>query len=358
MILVLQKDQAPLPEPEKGYAPTEWHLAQRIFPHSEMTSEAYESSREEAIEFGRKALKFKSGTMKWEFAGPVNVAGRITDIEMHHTDIMTIYACAASGGVYKSSDQGASWRQIFENEYTLSTGDLGVSYSDKNTLYLGTGEPNGGNGSVTYDGYGVFKSTDAGETWNHVGLENAGGIGRVEVNPQDPDNVFVACMGNLFAKNPDRGIYRTKNGGETWENVLFISDSTGGIDLCIHPTNPDTIYATMWERVRHAEYRHYGGPSSGMYRSYDGGDTWTELTNGLPKGEVSRIGLGMSMSDPNIIYAHYSNTDRVWIDCFKTTDGGDSWMATGSDNIEGNYWEGKIQVDPTDPNILWSINSF
>ena len=354
LTFIVQKDQTIYPEPEKGFAPTEWHLAQRIFPHKQMNPDAYEASRAEAIRFGKEALSLKSGLKRWEFAGPSNVGGRITDIEMHPSDLMTIYACAASGGLYKTTDQGATWRQIFENEYTLSTGDLGVAPSDKNILYLGTGEPNGGNGSVTYDGYGVFKSTDAGESWEHVGLENAGGIGRVEVNPQDPDNVFVACMGNLFAKNPDRGIYRTKDGGQTWENVLFISDSTGGIDLVIHPSNPDTIYASMWERVRHAEYRHYGGPTSGLYRSYDGGDTWTELTNGLPSGEVSRIGIGMAMSEPNIIYTHYSNTDREWIDCFKTTDGGDSWVATNS-NIQGNYWEGKIQVDPTNPNKLWSM---
>jgi photosystem II stability/assembly factor-like uncharacterized protein len=355
---LMATDEGPKPMPEPGFAPNNWMLAQRIYPHKEMKADFYEATREKTVEFGRKALKYKSGTLKWEFAGPVNVGGRITDVEMHHTDMQTIYACAASGGLYKSTDQGDSWRQIFENEYTLSTGDLGVAYSDKNILYLGTGEPNGGNGSVTYDGYGVFKSTNAGENWTHVGLENAGGIGRVEVNPEDPDIVFVACMGNLFSKNPERGIYRTKDGGETWENVLFISDSTGGIDLCIHPTNPDTIYATMWERVRHAEYRHYGGPTSGMYRSYDGGDTWDELTNGLPKGEISRIGLGMSMSNPEIIYAHYSNTDRQWIDCFKTTDGGDHWFATGSTNIEGNYWEGKIQVDPTNPDILWSMGVY
>ncbi len=354
IVMVIQKDHSTLPEPEPGYAPNEWLLSQRVFPHGEMNPDFYEAARSEAILFGKQALSFKSGAMKWEFAGPVNIGGRITDIEMHHTDLMTIYACAASGGLYKTSDQGASWKQIFENEYTLSTGDLGIAPSDKNILYLGTGEPNGGNGSVTYDGYGVFKSTDAGDSFVHVGLENAGGIGRVEINPQDPDNVFVACMGNLFANNPDRGIYRTKDGGETWENVLFISDSTGGIDLVIHPLHPDTIYASMWERVRHAEYRHYGGPTSGLYRSYDGGDTWTELTNGLPKGEVSRIGIGMAMSEPNIIYTHYSNTNREWIDCFKTTDGGDSWVATNS-NIQGNYWEGKIQVDPTNPDILWSM---
>ncbi len=351
MIILIPKDQKPASEP--GYAPNEWLLSQRVFPHGTMNPDYYEAARAEAIKFGKQALSFKSGTMKWEFAGPSNVGGRITDIEMHPSDLQTIYACAASGGLYKTSDQGASWKQIFENEYTLSTGDLGIAYSDKNILYLGTGEPNGGNGSITYDGYGVFKSTDAGESFVHVGLENAGGIGRVEVNPQDPDNVFVACMGNLFSNNPDRGIYRTKDGGETWENVLYISDSTGGIDLCIHPTHPDTVYATMWERVRHAEHRKYGGPTSGMYRSYDGGDTWTELTNGLPTGEISRIGLGMSMSDPNIIYAHYSSSDRVWIDCFKTSDGGDSWVATNS-NIEGTYWTAKIQVDPTNPNILWS----
>lgn len=336
-----------------GYKPTDWLLVQRIFPYEKMNPEAYEATRDQMIQLRSEAAKHKSSGADWEFAGPMNVGGRITDVEMHPSDLQTIYASAATGGIYRSKDQGKVWEQIFEDYETLSIGDMAIANTDKNILFVGSGEPNGGNGSITYDGYGVYKSTDGGDTFTHVGLENAGGIGRVEIDPQNPDRVFVACMGNLFANNPERGIYRTLDGGQTWENVLYISDSTGGIDIAIHPTHPDTIFASMWERRRYATYRSFGGESSGLYRSYDGGDTWEELTNGLPSGQISRIGIGMSFSNPNIIYTHYSSSDRQWIDVFKTIDGGDTWTATNS-NIEGNYWEGKIHVDPTNPDKVWS----
>lgn len=339
---------------KEPYKPNDWLLAQHVFPYGHMNPDAYEASRQQIIAVQEQLKQMKSGGEEWEFAGPMNVGGRISDVEMHPSDPNTIYACAASGGIYKSSDQGKEWNQIFDGYETLSIGDMAIANTDKRILYVGTGEPNGGNGSLTYDGYGVYKSIDEGASFTHVGLENAGGIGKVEIDPFNPDRVFVACMGNLFSNNPERGIFRTLDGGETWENVLYISDSTGGIDLVIHPTNPDIIFATMWERVRYATHRSYGGPSSGLYRSIDGGDTWNQLTNGLPSGDISRIGLGMCISQPDIIYAHYSDKNRNWIDLFKTTDGGDTWVATNS-NIQGNYWEGKVHVDPTNPDILWSM---
>ena len=249
---------------QEKYAPSDWLLAQHIFPHGTMDPQAYEDSRNQALAIQEELLTLKSGGDQWEFAGPMNVGGRISDVEMHPDDPETIFACAASGGIYKSSDQGKEWNQIFDGYATLSIGDMAIAKTDKRVLYVGTGEPNGGNGSVTYDGYGVYKSIDEGESFTHVGLENAGGIGKLIIDPTNADRVFVACMGNLFSNNPERGIYRTVDGGETWENVLYISDSTGGIDLVMHPTNPDIVFATMWERVRHATHRQYGGESSGL----------------------------------------------------------------------------------------------
>lgn len=339
---------------ESEYKPTDWLLAQHVYPYGEVDPVAYEESRQQMLQLQDELTSLKSSHGEvWEFAGPMNVGGRVTDIEMHPTDPNTIFACAATGGIYKSTDQGKQWAQIFDGYATLSIGDMDIARSDKRILYVGTGEPNGGNGSVTYDGYGVYKSTDEGISFTHVGLENAGGIGRVIIHPDNPDIVYVAAMGNLFANNPERGVYRTRDGGISWQNILYISDSTGAIDLIIHPTHPDTIYATMWERVRYATHRSYGGPTSGIYRSYNGGDTWDQLTNGLPSGNISRIGLGLCESQPNIIYAHYSDSDREWIDLFKTLDGGDTWFATNSD-LEGAYWEGKVHVDPTNPDIVWS----
>jgi len=180
----------------------------------------------------------------------MNVGGRVTDVEMHSSDTNTIYACAASGGIYKSIDQGREWNQIFDGYQTLSIGDMDIANTDKRILFVGTGEPNGGNGSVTYDGYGVYKSIDEGASFSHVGLENAGGIGKVEIDPSNPNRVFVAAMGNLFSNNPQRGIYRTTDGGESWENVLFISDSTGGIDLDSHQEGELLIFDITGKQIR------------------------------------------------------------------------------------------------------------
>lgn len=346
---------------DKLLKPTEWFLKQRIYPHENLNPEVYEEVRQLSISQRQKASGYKSGVEDWEMVGPYNVGGRITDVEMHPGDTETIYATAASGGIYKSPDKGVTWEQIFENNYTQSIGDMAIAKTDKNILYVGTGEPNIGQGSLTYDGYGVFKSTDAGSTWSHSGLENAGGIGRVEVDPGNPDRVFVAALGNVFAKNPERGVYRTTDGGETWENVLFISDSTGCIDLCINPVNTDIIYAAMWERVRYPHRRTYGGPESGIWKSTDGGETWAELTNGLPSAPMGRIGIDISLSEPGVLYALYANVNGTFHDVYKTTDGGESWTALNFDidyNSSYTWWFGKVQIHPNDSRILWLIDFY
>ncbi len=349
----IRKQFINMPEEFGKTIPSDWLMAQRVYPYERLNPDAYEASRQQAITIQKESARMKSSGENWEFVGPLSVGGRITDVEMHSSDLQTIFACAASGGIYRSKNQGKIWESIFDDYETSAIGDMAIAETDKNILYVGTGEPNCGHGSITYDGYGVYKSTDGGDSFFHVGLENAGGIGRVEVDPQNADRVFVACMGNLFANNPERGIYRTKDGGITWENVLFISDSTGGIDLEIHPTNPDTIYASMWERIRHATHRSYGGETSGLFRSYDGGDNWEELTVGLPTEKIGRIGIGISKSNPNILYSYYVGEDSYWIGCFKSIDGGDSWVGPNS-LVHGWYWGGKIQVDPTNPDRLWA----
>ncbi|MCD6347454.1 MAG: T9SS type A sorting domain-containing protein [Bacteroidales bacterium] len=335
--------------------PNDWMLMQRMYPYDKINPDAYDQSRQQAIQIRKDAARFKTDREDWESVGPYNVGGRVTDIEMHPTDPETIYVGAASGGVFKSLDKGKTWTQIFENEYTQSIGDLAIAETDKNILYLGTGEPNDGQGSITYDGYGVFKSTNGGSVWTPMGLENAGGIGRVEVDPTNADRVFVAAMGNLFSNNPERGVYRTTNGGQTWENVLYISDSTGAIDLCINHSNPNIIYAGMWERVRGPYHRTYGGPSTGLYRSTDGGDTWTQLTNGLPTGSMGRIGLGISRSQPDILYASYAKTSGSFEDVYKTTDGGDTWtdLNSGISASAYSWWFSKVQVHPNLPDVVW-----
>jgi len=336
----------------------EWMISQRIFPSGRMDYDAY-----------RQAISWRSSSMNrrsalgspnnWQFAGCINIGGRVTDVDMHASDLQTMYLGAASGGVFKSTDAGATWIPIFDQQGSLSIGDLAIAPSDPDILYAGTGEANGGGGSLTYDGDGVYKSIDGGITWTSVGLQLTRNTGRIAIDPVDPDRVFAATMGDLFGDNPERGVYRTTDGGTTWQQVLSMTDSTGAIEVVINPQHPDTVYASLWERVRRPDRRHYGGPSSGIYRSYDGGSTWTKLTSGLPQGvDLGRIGIDISQSNPNVLYATVTDYLGANIGIFKTVNHGNSWTDVTANFFPNaaSYWYGRIKIDPTDPDIVYEID--
>ena len=337
--------------------PNDYLWAQRAFPYQDVPSEAYYDALEWA---SNQTLSRGGGSLNWTLAGPDNVGGRITDVAMHQSDLQTIYAATASGGVWKSSDTGANWTPITDDLPSLSIGDIAIDPSDKNTLYCGTGETNGGGGSVTYDGRGVFKSTDGGDHWQSLGLEACGSIGRIEVDPQRPNHIFVAAMGRLFGNNPERGLYRSLDAGLSWDKKLFINDSVGVIDLAIHPQNPDTIFAVSWERTRRPNKRVYGGPGSGIWRSIDGGDHWTKLIAGLPDGvSTGRIGIAISASNPAILYATFARTNGSFEGVYKSSDNGDSWSLVPQNANPGyssyGWWFGQIRVHPSDANHIFNL---
>ena len=341
--------------------PNEWFYMQRAFPHETINHEAYLNALNTAKQMKTEAKSARASGV-WEFAGPVNTGGRLTDVEMHHSDLNTIYLGAASGGVFKSNDQGENWEPIFDDALSLSIGDIAIAPSDAEIIYVGTGEANAGGGSLAYDGVGIYKSEDAGSSWKNIGLPNSGSIGRIAIHPSNPDVAYVAAMGSLFDNSNDRGVYRTTNGGFGWNKVLYVSDSTGAIDLAINPESPDTVYAAMWERIRRPNRRSYGGPTSGIYRSIDGGQNWEELTNGLPTNASAkgRIGISISESDPNIVYAIYADQTGFFNGVYKTTDHGDTWTQTNDNSLSGAYssfgwWFGRIKVDPVDPDIAFVI---
>ena len=348
--------QKPNQKPAKHHTPepSDYLWAQRAFPYGSVPSEAYYAALDQA----QSPAQARGNNLLWELAGPTNVSGRITDVVMHPKDTSTIYAASASGGVWKSSNKGINWLPITDGLPSLSIGDIALDPADKNTLYVGTGEPNGGGGSVAYDGRGIFKSNDAGATWTSLGLEASGSIGRIEVDPKNPNRIYVAAMGHLFGNNPERGIFRSEDGGASWEKTLFINDSTGCIDLAIHPFDTDTVFAVTWQRTRRPNKRVYGGPGCAIWRSNDGGDSWEKLTVGLPASNLGRIGISVSPSHPNVLYALYADETGFFKGVYKSIDTGNSWseLNGGNPGYPGyGWWFGQIRVHPNDPDEVYTL---
>ena len=216
--------------------------------------------------------------------------------------MLTYYVGASSGGVFKSTDGGYSWQPIFDAQPAQSIGSLAVAFSDHNVVWAGTGEAwVRSNISI---GNGVYKSTDAGQTWKHMGLEKSGRIGRVAIDPRNPDVVFVAAMGHCYGPQKERGVYRTKDGGKTWEQVLFVDENTGCFEIAMDFNNPRILFAGMWPLLIRTWNRESGGPNGGLWKSTDGGDTWTRLKgHGLPEPPIGKVGVAISQSNPNVVYA-------------------------------------------------------
>lgn len=341
----------------------EWLYAQKAFPFGKADKHAQKMAvlQMQNARLQQKLLKTDADGDDWNFIGPYNIGGRVLDIDCPAGNENVIYVGTASGGVLKSTNGGASWDNIFDEQSTLSIGDIAIDPVDTSIIYIGTGEPGNGVGSVTYDGNGIYKSNNSGATWTNIGLNDGGNTGRIAINPQNNQIIFAAMLGDLFENTPDRGIYRSINGGDSWEKVLYINDSTGGIDVAINPENPNIIFAATWERVRRHDRRDYAGPGSRIYRSEDGGDTWEMLTSGLPFGttELSKITIAIAPTNPDIVFASIVGSNDKLKDIYKSTNGGDSWSAlncapevatTSQDN-----WFGGVRVDPNNENTIYWI---
>ena len=272
-------------------------------------------------------------------------------------DTNIIYAGASVGGVWKSIDAGSTWNVVFEDPGALSIGALALSKSDPNVIYAGTGEANASATSGAFFGNGIYRSDDAGVTWQHMGLESSNHIARIVVDKEDENRVFVAVAGLLYGKSEERGVYRSLDGGETWKRTLFVSDSTACIDLVMNPADDQVLFAATWERLRYPFFRSYAGLTSGVHRSTDGGNTWQRLTGGLPNnGDVGRIGLAMSDSDSSTVYAVYTSgpsTNR-FAGLYKSVNNGDTWLRADDGTLGGifssfGWFFGNVRVDPTNP---------
>lgn len=241
--------------------------------------------------------------------GPVVFGGRVTDLDVNPEDPTIFYAAYASGGLWKTINNGNTLFPVFDNQAVMTIGDIAVDWKNNETIWVGTGENNSSRSS--YSGSGIYKSTDKGKTWDYMGLGESHHIGRIIIHPTDPNKVWVAAMGHLYSSNRERGMYKTTDGGKTWKQTLYIDDNTGAIDLIIDPSNPDILYASMWHRERRAWNLLESGKSSGIYKSLDGGETWQLLTgegSGFPAGRgVGRIGLDLFPGNSQILYAFLDN---------------------------------------------------
>ncbi len=282
--------------------------------------------------------------------GPAIMGGRIDDFAVAEGNPSLVYAATASGGLWKTENHGTSWTTVFDTQVTSSIGAVALAPSDSNVVWVGTGEANGRQSSSW--GHGVYRSTDAGKTWTHCGLESTLAIGRIVVHPTDPNTAFVAAAGSLWGASQDRGVYKTTDGGKTWMQSLFVDADTGAIDLVIDPAIPSTLYASSYQR-RRTPFSYRGlGAGSGIHKTMDGGRTWVRLNEGLPKGPLGRIGLCLYKKNPAILYAIVEHDEGG---IFRTENGGASWTKTagmGANNRPSYY--SQIRVDPSNDQVVWT----
>ncbi len=312
--------------------------------------------------------------LRWKHIGPVHMSGRVTDIAKPLDRPFTFYVTTASGGVWKTTNEGTSWTPIFDDAPSAAWGAISVDPSNSDTLWIGGGESNVFRSSMA--GTGVYRSTDAGESWIHMGLADTHHIARIVVHPKNSDVVWVAAGGHEYTTNTERGIFKTTDGGTTWKKVLYESEMVGGSDLIIDPSNPDILLASMWHRIRRPWNDPVPGPGGGIYKSTDGGESWKRLSEGLPqRDKTGRIGISLCNSKPNVVYALIDNHEIArkakdgeldsygrprkdvikGAEVYRSDDGGETWAKTSQSNrmMEKLYstygWVfGQIRVDPTD----------
>jgi hypothetical protein len=333
--------------------PSGWFLRQRRGRNGSLPVMA----RAEALRQSRDRGESATAPGSWRAAGPFNVGGRVTALGLDPNNADHLWLGTAEGGVFASTDSGASWSSLFDDQTALSIGSLAVHPGDSNTIFVGTGEDNGG--GLSYDGEGILKTADGGLTWTNLGLAEVRRIGRVAVDPSNPARIYAAAGGDWFNRDLHRGIYRSLDGGASWQKVLFVADDAGGIDVAVDPAAPGRVYAAIWQRQSLGSTWYIGGTESGIYRSLDGGTVWSRLAGGLPSGAgVGRIGLAVSPSSPGTLYALVIDGQGGLLGVYRSADAGDTWaLRNASVPLSGfSYYFGNIRVDPADPSVVYLLD--
>ncbi|MFK7809944.1 MAG: WD40/YVTN/BNR-like repeat-containing protein, partial [Saprospiraceae bacterium] len=288
--------------------------------------------------------------------GPAGMSGRVTAIDVNLSNPQIIFVGTASGGVWQTENGGISWKPVFDEAPVQSVGSIAINQKNPAEIWVGTGEGNPRNSHNS--GNGIYKSIDGGKTWMDMGLKKTKLIHRIIIHRDDPNTVYAGVLGSAWGPSKHRGVYKTTNGGKTWKKILYIGEEVGVADMVVDPSNPNKLLVAMWEFGRKPWTFNSGGKDSGMHLTYDGGKTWKKLTNkeGLPKGDLGRIGLAFAPSKPSTVYALVEAKENAF---YKSTDGGENWKKMATDDKIGNrpFYYSDIFVDPINENRIISIHS-
>ena len=343
---------------ENSNNPNDMFYAQRMYPNDKFDTDGYMQAMHEATAFNENNVR---GGSNWTAEGPFNIGGRINTVAVQPNNSNIIYVGYSDGGVWKTTDGGVKWLPIFDKQTFLSISDIEIDPQNFNTIYVATGDLNISINAYVSDG--LYKSTDAGATWKNIGLGATRIVSNVKVDPTNSNNIYAGTMGLPFEKDQNRGFYKSKDGGTTWKKTLFVSDSTGVIDMVVNPKDPKIIYVSTWDRIRNNKVSTVSGNGARIYKTIDAGETWTQLMNGLPAGPQSRIGLALYEKNPDILYTIVVGNDLEYQGVYKTTNGGMKWDSvatrkTGLDDkfLGGFGWYfGQIRINPSNPDDIFVL---
>ena len=338
--------------------PNDFFYFQRSFPDAYMDIDAYKHVMNQVAEnmLDRENAEVD---VAWQNEGPNNIGGRINAVVAHPENADIMYVGNAAGGIFKTENGGNDWYPIFDDNPYLGISCLTFEPGNPEVLYVGTGDRNISGYPVV--GNGVYRSEDAGETWNHLGLAAQSIVSKIVVDPSNTQTIYAATMGIPFEKSNDRGLYKSTDGGATWVQSLFISDSAGVIDLVMDPFDSQVLYAAGWNRIRNSFYSLVKGPASKIYKTTDGGETWNILTGGLPQEDLSRPGLAISKTTPGTVFALFVGTYYNLHSIHKTADAGENWTQMGTNNLPDDYlggfgwYFGQIRVSPENDDELYVL---